>query len=189
MYVTREADELVIDSDAGNSSSIMDDYNTKAPQNPVLYTLLYDHRLNTSDVSQALDCGVIGWTEVPALGSNTFTIAASMINDPLGLMLKSEEIPEQCRELVTRIYGWSTPYTQYNFRISSSGTAYENYCDVSRNPQTQGCLSQILIRYSTFITTKMKSVHETGKKEILIDIGSIVGAIQFLTWFLTIYMT
>jgi hypothetical protein len=129
----------------------------------------------------------MGWTEIPALGSNTFTITASGTHDTYGqIALKNDA---KCHDFASQIYAKDDPpHTTYRFHLGSSGSVNSSICDVGPTGTAQdSCIAQMLIRYESFLVTTDKTVRNTGKLAILINIGSIVGAVTFFAAFLTMY--
>ncbi|KAK6394228.1 hypothetical protein LTR65_002074 [Meristemomyces frigidus] len=157
-----------------------------APQNPTLYSMMYDPRLTLEDLISCLSCGILGWTEQPALGSNTYTIDETIsTSDTLG-KISPVSNHTQCGDLTTKIYALKGGYTTYRYHLSSSGTSYGNVCDVN-GTYTESCVTQVLIRYGSFMVSSMTSIPGMEKTQILIDVAAIVGAVAYVAWFLTIF--
>jgi hypothetical protein len=171
----------------GNSSDIRTWYNTKNPQGSTLYVALYDHRLSSDDLRLAFDCGIMGWTEIPALGSNTFTITASRIHDKFGQINVKHD--PNCHNFTSQTYAkHDPPYTTYRFHLGSSGSVNSSICDVGLTGMAQDrCLTQMLIRYETFLVSTDTTARKIDKTGILLNISSILGAVAFIAAFLTMY--
>ncbi|KAK4896590.1 hypothetical protein LTR27_005508 [Elasticomyces elasticus] len=171
-----------------DSEDINSDYNTKAPQNPSLYTIMYDPRLTDDQFRTALRCGIIGLTEQPALGSSTYTIdQVTRTHDKLGKL--TDGIADSvCKTLAETLYKLDDGFITYRYHLTSSGTSYADVCDTKGTGQSEAaCVSQVIVRYGSFSTTKLTSKHGNEVKDIILDMGSIVGAIQYAAWFLTIF--
>lgn len=145
--------------------------------------------MTDQDLEDSLQCGFLGWTEVPALGSNTYTIDETFRTfDDLD---KVEPLNESavCKDLTTKLYKLDQGYQTYRYHLSSSGTSNGSVCDVSATNSTtlESCVSQVLIRYGTFMVSSMWSIHGMEQKDMLIDIGAIVGAVAYITSYLTFF--
>jgi hypothetical protein len=172
----------------GDSHKISQSYNTSSPQYPTLYSIMYDPRLTFNDFKAALQCGILGWTEQPALGSNTYTIDETVRTfDELGKISPSSNEP-LCTDLTARIYALEEGYAAYRYHLSSSGAFNATACDLNGTDSiAQPCTSQVLIRYGSFKVSSMKSVPGMEKVQMLIDVGAIVGAVAYVGWYLTIF--
>nr|OQO31469.1 hypothetical protein B0A51_01678 [Rachicladosporium sp. CCFEE 5018] len=168
----------------GNNMS----YNTSSPQNPSLYSIVFDPSMTRDDLEQAMGCGFIGWTEQPALGSNTYTIDEIISTvDNLGL-LTSQITDPACKALAVRLYTQDDGYRTYRYHVTSSGTSFGRVCDMNGTANVAApCTTQILIRVGSFFQTTLTSAHGIEWQQILIDIGGILGAVSFVGWFLTIF--
>jgi hypothetical protein len=171
----------------GNSQYLINRYNTPAPQNPTLYSIMFDARLTPTNFTNAIKCGLLGWTEQPALGSSTYTIdEIRRTSDKLDMIKPQDDTPE-CKALTKLVYALPGGYKRYRYRLSSSGTAFGYVCDRSSPQYSQFCTSQVVIRFGSFVASSMTSVHGISKTEILLDISAILGAVSYITWFLTIF--
>lgn len=102
------------------------------------------------------------------------------MSDDVGAVEPSDK--QQCGAL--------THYTYYMTEVSSTGTTNSTPCDTS-SPDYQksyACISQVTLRYSTFLDTEFKSMRKLDKKQIYIDEGAIAGGVVFLTWFFSIFV-
>ncbi|KAK5711754.1 hypothetical protein LTR15_012349 [Elasticomyces elasticus] len=179
---------LHTNSTVGDSKELSDQYNTTAPQNPSLYTIMYDPRLTNEQFQTAIRCGIIGWTEQPALGSSTYTIdQITQTSDVLG-KLTDGILDTTCKKLARTLYTLDDGYMTYRYHLTSSGTSYAYVCDTNGTSQSKAaCVAQVIIRYGSFSTIKLTSKHGKEVKEIILDMGSIVGAVQYAAWFFTIF--
>jgi hypothetical protein len=149
-------------------------------QMPFIHATLFDSRV---DLSEALRCGLIALTEIPALASNTFTITAESTHDILGVIQPSNAQPG-CREFYAQTLAMKNPpYTSYSFNLGSMPLSDSNLCDSSANSDAV-CTSQALLRYATRMIRTMESKRGMGKVDILVNEGAIVEAIQFFAWIL-----
>lgn len=162
-----------------NSSAIQASYNPEnnsvSNQNPYLFAAVFDPSLH---FTTALDCGIIALTEIPALGSNTLTVSRTDVADDLGLLQRPNN-STVCSNI-------PRTYSSYDFQLSSTGVVDPTVCDSSK--QDPGiCISQLIVRYSTFLTTRMESEHKIDWVDILSEEGGILGGIQWIMWFFTIF--
>jgi hypothetical protein len=137
----------------------------------------------------AFDCRILGWTELPALGSNTFAIEAVRTSDKLGIIQKALDLNTTCQKFVSWVYSLDNPpYTTYRMALSSSGTSYGNICDIGPTGEVnQSCISQVIVRYNSFMVSTVESAPGITKVDILINQQAIVGAVAFFGWFLIIF--
>lgn len=152
---------------------------------PYVFAALYDPRI---DVTKALHCGLIAFTEIPAMGSNTFTIFAETIKDTLGYVKPEKSNDDaDCEKFYTQVLSMdNSPYTSYTFNLASLPTTNMKYCDLNGNASAS-CVSQVLIRYGSRVVRAMESKRGRSSLEILVDEGAIVGGIQFFLWFFGLY--
>ncbi|KAK5689011.1 hypothetical protein LTS10_000991 [Elasticomyces elasticus] len=185
---TAPGQQLKLQTNVKDSEDIINDYNTKAPQNPSLYTIMYDPHLTDDQFRAAIQCGIIGLTEQPALGSSTYTIdQVTRTHDKLG-KLTNGIADSVCKTLAETLYKLDDGFITYKYHLTSSGTSYTDVCDTKGTGQfEQACVSQVIVRFGSFSTTKLTSKHGNEVKDIILDMGSIVGAIQYAAWFLTIF--
>jgi hypothetical protein len=161
----------------------LNDYGASALYLPYLFAAIYDSRI---PLDIAIDCGLVGLTEIPALGSNSFTILASRTTDRLGMMEPPPE-PAGCMKLYTDTFTMSgPPYTSYDFHLSSTGVHDPSSCDADISANNT-CFSQAIIRYGTHSVTTRESAPGIEKIQILTDEGAIVGAVQFFLYFLGVF--
>lgn len=66
---------------------------------------------------------------------------------------------------------------------SSSTPSWRDDCDVAKNASAQ-CPLQINLNYGSQFVLTRTSAHSVSKLEIWLNIGAIVGAIQFFAWFI-----
>ncbi|KAK4950138.1 hypothetical protein LTR10_011115 [Elasticomyces elasticus] len=185
----RPTDQLLLQTTVTwNSSDLKEKYTMQAPQNPTLYSTMYDPRLNTSQFKTALDCGLLGWAEQPALGSNTYTID-EITHTFAKLGENSAHVTDQsCKTFINSIHKIEGGYTTYKYHISSSGTSFSSICDVNGTvPFNESCTTQVLLRMGSFRASNITSKHGRNAVEIFTDISGIVGAVAYVAWYLTIF--
>jgi hypothetical protein len=152
-------------------------------QIPYVFGAVYDPRI---DLVQALRCGLVAFTEIPAMGSNTFTITAESITDALNQVKPSDD-DTLCQSFYKDTLTMDDPpYISYSFHLASMPTSDLSVCDTHISSDAY-CISQVLLRYGSRVVSSMESRHGIEKIDILIFEGAIVGAIQFFMWFLSIF--
>jgi hypothetical protein len=160
-------------------SGIRKGYSPQAAWTPYIFAAIYDPRI---DLANALDCGLVALTEIPALASNTFTVIAQKTVDTLG-MIPAPETPEICAGFyASTLSKDDEPYLSYSFHLSTMVLSNISLCDSSNSPTTS-CVSQAIIRFGSHVVNEIESKHSIEKTDILINEGAIVGAIQFFAWF------
>ena len=127
-------------------------------------------------------------TEQPALGSTTYTIDEILHTfDDIG-KITSASNDSVCVDLTSKIYALPDGgYRTYKYHISSSGISDASSCDTIPNATTTYCVSQILVRYGSFVVSSMESKHGMEKKDMLIEIGAIVGAVAYVASYFTFF--
>ena len=82
-------------------------------------------------------------------------------------------------------------YTYYDARTPSAGIKQQlqnSTCDVASPNYFTPCQFQLKVVMNSMLVTKQTSEHGTNTLRILIDEGSILGAVMFFTWFLSIFV-
>jgi hypothetical protein len=170
--------------DADNSKAISGGYgDTQAPQNPYLYFVIFDSAWSLTMFQDALDCGIIALSEMPALGSTTLGIDPYEVEDS---DLKALSFANStCRYL----YDTHEPPLFFKSQLASTGVLSSVACDTSSTnyDSNHDCISQVIIRYETTYLTKYSSRRKKESNDILIDIGGIVGGVSFICWFFGIF--
>lgn len=158
----------------GNSSSIREHYNTSAPQLPYYYYAIFDANL---DLEKSIDCGLIAFREMPAIGSSSFTVTPTHYDDSVLKVLPRNTTNADCMTL---------PRTYYQFEATVDSVGVYNYsvCDADTS---QPCISQILVRYSTFNLQRFTTMQGLSAWDILTNEGGIVGGVAFLCWYFGIW--
>ncbi|KAK5734312.1 hypothetical protein LTR17_008976 [Elasticomyces elasticus] len=160
-------------------------YGKDAMQKPVLYAAVYDPTLSGDNLTLALDCGVLSWTEIPAFDSTTITILSKVTKDPRNMIAYNTTTPE-CEGLASYLH--TIEYKTYEFYTSSSGSSDISQCEVSRPGGTSyGCFKQVLIRYGSFVVSTMRSEPGILPLDILPNISAILGAVAWVQWFTSIF--
>lgn len=161
---------------AGDSGAIINGYQTDTAQLPYYYYAIFDP---TREFEQSLECGLIALHEMPAIGSNSFLLTPSFYNDTILKVLPRNTTNPDC-------YNLSRSYYEYDVKLSSTGISNYSACD-KNHTSTGTCISQAMIRYSTFDLQTFKIVQGMSATDILTDEGGIIGGIAFLFWIFTIW--
>ncbi|KAI1623189.1 hypothetical protein EDD37DRAFT_610501 [Exophiala viscosa] len=166
-----------------NSDDLEHDYSPQLLQTPYIFAAIYDPRI---DLATALHCGLVAFTEIPAMGTNTITLSAQHVTDDLGIV-KPPDDKTTCSKIYTSALTMKNPpYTSYSFKLGSMPTSNLSTCDTKLNSNAF-CISQVLLRYGSRVVSRMESVPGIAKTDILIAEGAIVGAVQFFMWFFGIF--
>jgi hypothetical protein len=161
---------------------LIDDYKEEAPQTPYLFATMYDARI--SSLADAIDCGMFGVTEVPALASNTFMFASTYVKDERHMMTPkgnaTSNAGTRCSEVFDKAL--SLPdYTSYAFHLASMPSTNASSCDISTN-STNECVMQNILRLEKNLVQSMESMPGVKTSEIWLNLAAIVGGVQFLAW-------
>jgi hypothetical protein len=122
----------------------------------------------------ALECGIVALSEMPALGSTTFSVTPYAVDDALNAL----QLPDgACRD----IYNDGQTHIDYTSQATSTGDLTSVSCDTSSSgyDPNHDCISQVIIRYATTYMTTRSSKRHKDNTDILIDIGGIVGGVFF----------
>lgn len=128
----------------------------------------------------------IAMFEVPAFGSTLVSLTQYTVNDPVGALVpntNNASCPYDPSGYPSLSY-WTaevtTAYTETDISNCNSTTAYP--------VETFNCSATVVFEFLSPLTTTQTSSQGTTWKQMLLDEGSIVGGIQFFTWFLSIYV-
>ncbi|KAJ6115718.1 hypothetical protein N7523_006135 [Penicillium sp. IBT 18751x] len=146
---TELADRLLLQIKVNyNVRKLQKEYAETSVQTPYLFAVLFDSRLNLTGIATGLDCGFLALTEIPALASNTITVAANQILDK---QRKIETNNENCQKFLQNVNAWENPpFTTYTFGISSMTNSEYSSCDISTDPSAV-CISQLILRFGTHV--------------------------------------
>ena len=148
---------------------------------------IFDPRI---PVSAILECGLVQPPAVSAFTDNTIILSMTQISDPHRIITPAGDAPPFCEDIYRRVMtDKSRPLTLFNSGLTSSSPVVDNYredCDVSRNSSTV-CRSSVTMVYGSQFVQSQKSIPGRSKQSIWIDIGAIVGAVQFFTWLFLIF--
>jgi hypothetical protein len=155
---------------------------------PTLYAVLYDPRLSFEDLDLAFSCGLLGWTDLPTLASNTFTITdVTHTTDRLGKIRLPADHPQPCRDLMSRVYALESPgYTTYKYHLTSLAP-FHNHVSEAGTEGEVSCVMQILVTVASLKVTSETSVHGISKWDIVNNLGALVGALTYIGGYLDIF--
>jgi hypothetical protein len=123
-------------------------------------------------------------TLAPVLGDHTMQIEQSTINDYVGSLDESSisTRPDCSRKDYRHYSRWTSKFT-------TSRTVPSNECHTRPSSQIGNpCIGHFFLSISSLLLTTQTSSHSIEWKQMLLDEGSIVGGITFLTWFLGIFI-
>lgn len=98
--------------------------------------------------------------------------------------MRTPDLNQSCADYFTRaLANPRPPYTLYSPSVSS--THYTtNTCDVSIYPDGEECYTLMAVHFATNFVQTTQTVHGISKLDIWLNIGAIVGAVQFFAYFL-----
>ncbi|KAI1611951.1 hypothetical protein EDD36DRAFT_439843 [Exophiala viscosa] len=136
-----------------NSDDLEGDYTAQMLQIPYIFAVIYDPRI---DLATALHCGLVAFTEIPAMGANTITLSAQHVTDDLGVVKPSDD-KSTCSKIYTSALTMKNPpYTSYSFRLGSMPTSDLSICDTKLSSNAS-CISQVLLRYGSRVVSSWKA--------------------------------
>jgi hypothetical protein len=116
---------------------------------------------------------------MPAIGSHSFLLTPSVYEDEKLKVLPRNMTNPDCYDLPRKYY-------EYDVKLSSTGIHNYSACD-NNHTSTGTCISQMMIRYSTFNLQTFTTVHGMSVTDILTDEGGIVGGVAYLFWIFSIW--
>ncbi|KAK3630560.1 hypothetical protein LTR56_017358 [Elasticomyces elasticus] len=133
------------------------------------------------DLLQLCDPIVPLWLPA-AVGTNRVYLKQTRISDDVKAVLQSDD---KCN---TTTY---SNYTRYDTSVLTlpvmTGKGYQ--CDLGRSDYNGPCPAELSMSFSSLLVTTLKSSNGTDMKQMLLDEGSIVGGVMFVTWFFNIFVT
>ncbi|KAK5019075.1 hypothetical protein LTR60_000321, partial [Cryomyces antarcticus] len=149
-----------------------------------LYFTVFDPRLEDRFV-EALDCGILTLDGYPTQSSVVLNLEKYNIDDDV-LAVNWTENGDCNKEYFSHYSAFRYEMTQLDWDSSlrnvSACTA--NWTEFV----IQSCLLETSMGLSTQTVVTQTSERGTDWKQMLLDEGSIVGGITFVTWFLGIYI-
>lgn len=137
---------------------------------------LNDNSTNEYDLQALLDCEYVTWIVVSGLAHNFISIEQVLINDHE----KKLQSHSSC--------GSSSSFAIYRASLTSIPYKNTTFCDISNGSSEEYCHVTTDVAYSSYLTTKLTSMKKKDRKTMLIEEGSIVGGITFLTYFLGVFV-
>lgn len=142
---------------------------------------MFDPRL-TQDFIKAVDCGIIALNAYPITKSSTaqLVLEQQTIADDVGAI----DLPKTSCNAKS-----FSKYNTYTYQLNEIGGAVDVIACTHTSSNFKGpCFFDTYMTMSSMLVTTQTSTRATDWKKILLDEGSIVGGITFLTWFLSIYV-
>lgn len=162
-------------------------YNTSiSPYPSTLYqgAIVYDPDI--TNLSQALECGLLSMPNLYAFGTNVINMHLTQMQDQAD-MFSVPSGKESCKGARTAIFPKSeTLYNIWTWTTNSRSAANIAYCDVAKN-YTGPCISTTVLSYDSQMIQSVKSSPGTSRLNVWLNAGSIIGGVQFFFWFLTIF--
>ena len=144
----------------------------------------FDPRL-TNDLARALDCGIVRLDIYPVNQSSTVEIflEQSSIVDNVGALDYPDWFDARC-DLESL-----SMYNTYSYRlVEVGGVPDTQFCTQPVSPSNGPCIFNTVLYISSMLVTTQTSARGTSWIKMILDEGSIVGGITFVTWFLGIYI-
>lgn len=169
----------------------VEDNSTRAEQVPgyvpQLIFAIFDARI---PVSAILECGLVQPPAVSAFTDNTVLLSMTQITDPYRIISPAGDAPAFCEDIYQKVMSdENRPLTLFNSGLTSSSPVVDNYredCNVASNSSLV-CRSSVTMVYGSQFVQRQRSIPGRSKQSIWIDIGAIVGAVQFFTWLVMIF--
>ncbi|KAK0275426.1 hypothetical protein LTR35_011128 [Friedmanniomyces endolithicus] len=142
--------------------------------------IVYDSHQDTNLIQQC-DPIVSIWLSA-AVSQHAIFLRQTTIADDVGAII------EVSRDCSADIY---THYNQYETSVQTLPmiTGQEDQCDLGLPNYTGPCPAVLTMSYSSLLVTTLRSSHGTDWLKMLLEEGSIVGGIMFVTWFFNIFVT
>ncbi|KAI9745422.1 MAG: hypothetical protein M1818_000956 [Claussenomyces sp. TS43310] len=171
-----------------NFTAYSSKYDKNSAYPPNVIWLLLDPAL-VSNFTYIYSCGFTEMMDLilaPAVGESLMTIEQSRINDDIGSLDESSDSLGPYANCSRK--GFSH-YNRWDARLTSVSTINAGKCITgSSAPLDNTCVGNLLVTYSSLSVTTQTSSHSIGWKQMLLDEGSIVGGITFVTWFFGIFV-
>ena len=152
--------------------------------------VLFDRRM-THD--QIVICkGFVTLIQIPAFGDADVSLRVEGVADTFGLAAPWGGDPECSSVLQPLMSDPDDPLLWYTVLDRTSSPSLTNseassLCDYTSNGTDQSCLTSVRFTFGNIILSTSTSEPGISKLEIFLNLGAIVGAVQFFVWFLTIF--
>ncbi|TKA81665.1 hypothetical protein B0A55_01336 [Friedmanniomyces simplex] len=143
--------------------------------------IVYDSHQDTNLIQQC-DPIVPMWL-VAAVGRNDVYLQQTTIADDARAVVEPPK--SNC---TGHIY---THYNRYDTSVQTLPveTGQDYQCDLGLPNYTGPCPAVLTMKFSSLLVTTFTSKYGTDWKQMLLEEGSIVGGIMFVTWFFNIFVT
>jgi hypothetical protein len=170
------ADELDQDNSSERDFTI--------PGEPQVWAAAFDSRLSVTEI---LDCGIQPWYLINAYSISSLSVTVMHITDTLQTVTAPAEAPQYCSGVFQDKLAQTRPkFAVYEIATtanSPSVTSYAEHCNVLTNSSAK-CPLTININYGNQFVLDRETSHGISELDIWLNIGAIVGAIQFVAWFM-----
>ena len=154
---------------------------------------LSDRRMSYEQIS--LCTAFIGGFEVPGFVANSIILQVEGVADTFGLAAPWDDIP-QCSSFLRPLMSnpddpllWYTVLSQIP-DPSLAKSKISSACDIANNPDAEtddACYTSAYFFFGNIFLSTSTSGPGISKLDIFLNLGAIVGAVQFFVWFLTIF--
>lgn len=132
---------------------------------------------------EILSCNQIISSQIaPVIGDTSITFDAQQIIDSYGLIDIPKTNDSGCTSGLSRLLAdRSRPFSTYTASITSSPLITTGNCEAIKDAQ-QKCEVSIILQLGSRILRTTETVPRMSRVEIWLDIGAIVGGVQFFAW-------
>ena len=151
---------------------------------------IFDLRMTLDDIN---DCGMIGSQRIPILSDTALSLTLEHIHDSLGVLLPQPfpsdsvdsiiPLGSECSVGFNLYSATDPPVSAYTGSINSTPLLNASECDLAKDFQ-RPCLVSATLSFSSQIVRTTESVPGISQLDIWINVGAIVGAVQFFGWIL-----
>lgn len=149
-----------------------------------MWAAAFDSRLS---VTEMLDCGIQSWYLINSYSISSLSVSVMHITDTLRNVTAATDAPEYCSGVFKDKLAQKQPkfaiYEMTTSATSPSTTSYADDCNILTN-SSASCPLVLKINYANQFVLDRETSHGISELDIWLNLGAIVGAIQFVAWFL-----
>lgn len=162
-------------------------YNTSvSPYASSLYQGVVIYDPDITNLSQALECGLLSSPSLYAFGTNRVNMHLTQMQDRADMFTVPSR-KDSCKGARTAVFPKpETVYSAWSWTTNSRASSNTGYCDIAKN-FTGPCMCTTVLSYDSQMMQSIKSNPGTSRLNVWLNAGSIIGGVQFFFWFLTIF--